>query len=97
MTPCSSDLAHLRRLVGRLWNGALYGPWVDNFVTPVGNVACHHELHSPGDDVTNVGCLAAVAAGDGLDALDVLRPLPAGLESRPSDDPHTDAGRFSRC
>ena len=37
----------------------------------------HDDLHTPGDEVAHVRRLAAIGAGDGLD---VLGPLPAGVE-----------------
>src|SRR5213076_1582197 len=43
----------------------------------------HVDLHSPRDDVAEVRHLARVGPGD---RLDVLGPLPAGLERRLADD-----------
>jgi hypothetical protein len=42
----------------------------------------HHDFHAPRDEVANVGSLAAVGLGNGLD---VLGPLPARLKPGATD------------
>src|SRR5712671_7372448 len=51
----------------------------------------HDDLHPAGDEVAHMGGLAAVGVGDGLD---VLGPLPTGLERRPANWPALQVHEF---